>query len=112
MEKPALKEYHHVEGKEAVTAHIRIMKEDEAQEQVVEDYAYLSRSYSTLVGSEVTPPNVYRTHSIVPAYFCLFTVTNWVLTNDGRFDRPESQQGPVSEFLVNFAEALDSSCYY
>ena len=88
------------------------MNEDEAQGQVVEDYAYLSRSYFTLVGSEVTTPNVYRTHSIVLAYFCLFIVANWVLTNDGKFNRPESQQGQVSEFLVNFAEALDSSCYY
>jgi len=76
-----------------VTAHIRIMNEDEAQGQVVEDYAYLSRSDFTLVGSEVTTPNVYRTHSIVLAYFCLFIVANWVLTNDGKFDRPESQQG-------------------
>ena len=93
-------------------AHIRIVNEDEAQGQLAEDYAYLSRSYSNLVGAEVTTPNVYRTHSIVPAYFRLCTVTNRVLTNDGKFDRPEFQQGPVPEFLVNFAVALHSSCYY
>ena len=93
-------------------AHIRIVNEDEAQGQLAEDYAYLSRSYSNMVGSEVTTPNVYRTHSIVPAYFRLGTVTNRVLTNDGRFDRPSWQQGAAPEFLVNFAVALHSSCYY
>ena len=88
-------------------AHICIVNEDKAQGQVAEADAYLSRSCSTLVGSEVTTPNAHRTHSIVPAYFRLFTVTN-----DGKFDRPESQQGAVPEFLVNFAVALHSSCYY
>ncbi len=93
-------------------AYIRIVNEDEAKGQLAEDNQYLSSSYSTLVGAEVTTPNVYRTHSIVPAYFRLCTVTNRVLTNDGKFDRPEFQQGPVPEFLVNFAVALHSSCYY
>ena len=93
-------------------AYIRLVNEDEAQGQLAQDYAYLSQSYSTLVGDTVTTPNVYRTHSLVPAYFHLATVTNQVLTNDGKFDRPELQQGPVPEFLVNFGVALHSSCYY
>ena len=93
-------------------AYIRIINEDEAQGQLAEDYAYLSYSYSALTGAEVTTPNVYRTHSIVPDYFRLSTVTNRVLTNDGKFDRPGFQEGPAPEMLVNFAVALHSSCYY
>ena len=93
-------------------AYIRIVNEDEAQGQLAEDYTYLAQSYSTLVGAEVTTPNVYRTHSIVPAYFHLFTMTNRVLTSDGKFDRPELQQGPAPELLVNFGVALHSSCFY
>ena len=93
-------------------AYIRIVNEEEAQGQLAEDYAYLSQSCSTLVGAAVTTPNVYRTNSIVPAYFHPFTLTNRVLTNDGKFDRPELQQGPVPEFLVNFGVALNSSCFY
>ena len=93
-------------------AHIRIINEDEAQGRVAEDYAYLAESYSTLVGDAVTTPNVYRTHSIVPAYFHLATMTNRVLTNDGKFDTPLFREGPVPDFLVNFGVALHSSCYY
>ncbi len=93
-------------------AYIRIVNEDEAQGQLAEDYHYLSRSYSNLLGSQVPTPQVYRTHSLVPSYFRLGAVQNRVLTNDGRFDQPRFQQGPVSEILVNFAVALHSSCYY
>ena len=64
-------------------------------------------AHAPRLGSEVTTPNAHRTHSNVPAFLGLFTVTN-----KGKFDRPESQQGAAPEFLVNFAVALHSSCYY
>ena len=83
------------------------MNEDKAQGQVAEACAYLSRSCSTLVGSEVTTPmHIVRTAACPPTP-PLFTVAN-----DGKFDRPESQPGAAPEFLVNFAVALHSSCYY
>ncbi len=44
-------------------AYIRIVKEDEAQGQLAEDYAYLSRSYSNLMGAQVRTPPVYHTQS-------------------------------------------------
>lgn len=90
-------------------AYIRIINESEACGQLAADYDYLSSAYSKMLGSKTPAPQVYRTHSIVPVYFRFGAVQNRVLTNDGRFDRPN---GPVPDILVNFAVALHSSCYY
>jgi hypothetical protein len=52
---------------------------------------------------------VYRTNSIVPAYFRFGAVQNRVLTNDGLHDAAE---GPVPGILVMFAISMYSSCFY
>ena len=90
-------------------AYIRIVDEAEARDTVAEDYAFLSRSYSKLLGEGTPTPQVYRTHSIVPAYFRFGAVQNRVLTNDGRHDAAE---GPVPAILVMFAISMYSSCFY
>ena len=90
-------------------AYVRIVNEDAATGTVAEDYAFISGSYSRMLGAGTPAPQVYRTHSIVPAYFRFGAVQNRVLTNDGRHDLP---MGPLPGILVNFAVALHSSCYY
>ena len=90
-------------------AYSRIVNEDDASGTVAEDYAYISASYSKMLGPGTPTPQVYRPHSIVPAYFRFGAVQNRVLTNDGRHDLPMS---PLPGILVNFAVALHSSCYY
>jgi hypothetical protein len=54
-------------------------------------------------------PQVYRTNSLVPAYFRFGAVQNRVLTNDGKHDRTE---GPAPEILVMFGISMYSACYY
>ena len=63
---------------------IRIVNETEATGTVAEDYAYLTESYSNLFGPGTPTPNMYRTSSIVPAYFRFGALQNRVLTNDGK----------------------------
>ncbi|MEN8160916.1 MAG: hypothetical protein ABFS41_12655 [Myxococcota bacterium] len=91
-------------------AYIHIVNEDEARGTVAEDYAYLSASYSKILGPGTPTPQVYRPHSGVPAYFRFGAVQNRVLTNGGAHDLP-SVDG-VPNILVNFAVALHSSCFY
>ena len=90
-------------------AHVRIVDEKAATGSVAEDYAFVSGSYSKLLGFEMPTPQVYRTNSIVPAYFRFGAVQNRVLTNDGVHDR---EAGPVPEILVMFAISLHSACFY
>ena len=90
-------------------AHIRIVNEDQATGTVAEDYAFISSSYSKMLGSHMPTPQVYRTNSIVPRYFHFGAVQNRVLTNDGTHDRPA---GPLPEILVMFGISLYSACYY
>ena len=52
-------------------AFVRIVNEDEARGQVAEDYEFLSGSYSGMGRTGTPTPQVYRTSSIVPAYFQL-----------------------------------------
>ncbi len=89
--------------------YIRTVDESEARGDVAADYAYISRSYSKLLGRETPAPQVYRTSSLVPAYFRFGAIQNRVLTGDGEHDVPE---GPVPGILVMFAIAMYSSCFY
>ncbi len=90
-------------------AHIRIVDENQAEGEVADDYAFLSNSYSGMLGEGTPTPQVYRTNSIVPAYFRFGAVQNRVLTNDGRHDADE---GPVPGILVMFAISMYSACFY
>ncbi len=90
-------------------AHIRIVDEAQAGGSVAEDYAFLSESYSKILGGGTPTPQVYRTHSIVPDYFRFGAVQNRVLTHDGRHD---DAGGPVPGILVMFAISRYSSCFY
>lgn len=90
-------------------AHIRIVEEGQARGTVAEDYAFLSSSYSKMLGEGTPTPQVYRTNSIVPDYFRFGAVQNRVLTNDGRHDAAE---GPVPAILVMFAISMHSACFY
>jgi len=90
-------------------AYIRIVNEDKARGAVAEDYQYLSDSSSKMVGQVMPTPQVYRPHSLVPAYFHFGALQNRVLTHDGRHDLEDGLLPPI---LVNFAVALHSSCYY
>lgn len=90
-------------------AYIRIVNEEEATGSVAQDYEYLSSSYSHWLGADTPTPQVYRTSSILPAYFRFGAVQNRVLTNDGAHDRPA---GPVPDILVMFAVSMYSACFY
>ncbi len=90
---------------------IRIIDESEATGTVAEDYAYLGESYSNLFGPGTPTPNMYRTNTVVPAYFRFGAVQNRVLTNDGGFGE-EAPEGPVPGILVMFAVSMYSSCFY
>lgn len=89
--------------------YIRIIDEEEATGQLAEDYDYLSKSYSRLVGGHMKTPNVYRTSSVVDAYFRFGALQNRVLTDNGKHT---PNDGPLPKILVNFAVALNSSCFY
>jgi hypothetical protein len=90
-------------------AHIRIVNETQASGSVAEDYAFLSASYSKMLGPDTPTPQVYRTNSILPEYFRFGAMQNRVLTNDGRHD---DAGGPVPSILVMFAISFYSSCFY
>jgi hypothetical protein len=90
-------------------AHIRIVDEMQARGGVAEDYAFLSSSYSKILGAGTPTPQVYRTNSIVPDYFRFGAIQNRALTGDGRHDVAE---GPVPGILVMFAISMYSSCFY
>ena len=90
-------------------AHIRIVDEEQASGSVAEDYAFLSGSYSKILGPGTPTPQVYRTNSIVPEYFRFGAMQNRVLTNDGSHD---GAQGPVPNILVMFAISFYSCCFY
>jgi len=90
-------------------AHIRIISEDQATGDVAEDYAFLSSSYSKMLGAGTPTPQVYRTNSIVPEYFRFGAVQNRVLTSDGQHD---GEEGPVPGMLVMFAISMYSACFY
>jgi hypothetical protein len=89
--------------------HIRIVDEVQASGSVAEDYAFLSASYSKVLGAGTPAPQVYRTSSILPQYFRFGAMQNRVLTNDGRHD---GAQGPVPNILVMFAISFYSACFY
>ncbi len=91
---------------------IRIVDEAEAKGTVAEDYAYLEDSYSNLFGPGTPTPNMYRTNTVIPAYFRFGAVQNRVLTNDGNFGDEASEQEPVPGILVMFAVSMYSSCFY
>jgi hypothetical protein len=90
-------------------SYIRIVDEVQARGTVAEDYAFIAGSYSKILGEGTATPQVYRTNSIVPAYFRFGAVQNRVLTNDGRHDADE---GAVPGILVMFAISMYSSCFY
>ena len=90
-------------------AYIRIVDEKQARGNVAEDYAFISGSYSKILGEGTPTPQVYRTNSIVPEYFRFGAVQNRVLTNDGQHDGAE---GPVPAILVMFAISMYSACFY
>ncbi len=90
-------------------AHIRIVDEPQAAGSVAEDYAFISRSYSKILGEGTPTPQVYRTNSIIPEYFRFGAVQNRVLTNDGQHDGAE---GPVPPILLMFAISMYSACFY
>jgi len=88
---------------------IDIVNEDTATGTVKDDYAFIAGSYSHAAQVDVPAPQVYRSSSLVPAYFRFGAVQNRVLTNDGTHDRP---MGALPGILVNFAVSLHSACYY
>jgi hypothetical protein len=90
-------------------AYIRIIDEHSATGTVAEDYEFIAGSYSKILGQGTPAPQVYRTSSIVPAYFRFGAIQNRVLTNDGRHDRP---RGVVPEILVMFGISMYSACFY
>jgi hypothetical protein len=90
-------------------AHIRIVDEKQARGDVADDYAFLSESYSKMLGQGTPAPQVYRTNSIVPTYFRFGAIQNRALTNDGRHD---AEEGPVPGILMMFAISMYSSCFY
>ena len=90
-------------------AYIRIVDEAQARGSVADDYAFISGSYSKILGAGTPAPQVYRTHSIVPEYFRFGAIQNRVLTNDGKHD---SAEGPVPSILAMFAISMYSSCFY
>ena len=90
-------------------AHIQIIDESQAKGDVADDYAFLSSSYSGILGADTPTPQVYRTNSIVPAYFRFGAVQNRVLTNNGHHD---AEEGPVPGILVMFAISMYSACFY
>ncbi|MBW2282448.1 MAG: hypothetical protein JRG82_17050 [Deltaproteobacteria bacterium] len=90
-------------------AHVRIVNEAEATGTVTEDYAFISSSYSKILGAGTPTPQVYRTNSVVPEHFRFGAVQNRVLTNDGSHDRDD---GPVPGILVMFAISMYSACFY
>ena len=90
-------------------AHIQIIDEADATGTLAEDYAFLSSSYSNALGTEMATPQVYRTNSVVPAYFRFGAVQNRVLTGDGAHDHAP---GPVPEIMVMFAISMYSACFY
>ena len=90
-------------------AYIRVVDEGEASGTLAEDYAFIAQSYSRILGDGTPAPQVYRTSSIVPAYFRFGAVQNRALTHDGAHDRP---QGPVPEILVMFGISMYSACFY
>ncbi len=90
-------------------AHIRIVDESQACGTLAEDYAFLSSSYSKILGDGTPTPQVYRTSSIVPEYFRFGAVQNRVLTRDGTHG---AEEGPVPSILVMFAISMYSSCFY
>ena len=93
-------------------AFIRIIDETEATGTLADDYAYLTESYSALFGPGTPTPNMYRTNTVVPAYFRYGAVQNRVLTNDGDFGEQASDQEPVPGILAMFAVSMYSSCFY
>jgi hypothetical protein len=88
---------------------IQIVNEDGAADTVKDDYAFISSSYSQMAGIEVPTPQVYRSSSLIPAYFRFGAVQNRALTNDGAHDRPV---GSLAGILINFSVSQHSSCYY
>ncbi len=74
-------------------AHIRIVDENQAEGEVADDYAFLSNSYSGMLGEGTPTPQVYRINSIVPAYFRFGAVQNRVL-NQRRSPRRRRGAGP------------------
>jgi hypothetical protein len=90
-------------------AHIRIVDEKQARGDVADDYAFLSDSYSRMLGQGTPAPQVYRTNSIVPAYFRFGAIQNRARTNDGQHD---AEEGPVPGILMMFAISMYSSCFY
>ena len=88
---------------------IEIVNEDTATGTVKDDYAFIAGSYSHAAQVDVPAPQVYRSSSLVPAYFRFGAVQNRVLTNDGRHDKTQPQ---VPNILVNFALSFYSSCFY
>jgi len=92
-------------------AYVKIVNEEEAAGTLAEDYAFISGSYSRLLGSETPTPQVYRTNSVVPAYFRFGAVQNRVLTNNGEHGHaPGLEQVP--EIMVMFAISKYSACFY
>ena len=89
--------------------HIQIVNEAAATDTVKDDYAFISSSYSHMAGTEVPAPQVYRSSSLVPAYFRFGAVQNRVLTNDGAHDRPI---GALAGIMINFAVSQSSTCFY
>lgn len=92
--------------------YLRIIDEAEATGTLAEDYAYLGESYSNLFGPGTPTPNMYRTNTVVPAYFRFGAVQNRVLTNDGSFDEETGDDMPVPGMIVMFAVSMYSSCFY
>lgn len=89
-------------------AYIRIVGPEEAQGDLARDYASISEAYSTSFSAHVPTPQVYRTHSIIPAYFHYGAVQ----MGSTRSAEQYVGEGVAPGVLVNFGVALYSSCFY
>ena len=93
----------------SLTAYIRIVNEEEATGALAQDYAFVSDSYSAVLGTHTPTPQVYRTHSIVPPYFHFGAIQHELLYDNGRRDL---SAGAAPDILVMFAVARASACFY
>jgi hypothetical protein len=89
-------------------AYIKTVSPEHATGDLAADYQAISNAYSSSFGTEIPVPQVYRTHSIVPAYL------HYGAVQIGGTSSAEQYigAGQVPGVLVNFAVALYSSCFY
>ena len=89
-------------------AYIEIINEDTATGTLKDDYAYLSSSYSRLFGHDILAPNVYRSSSLIPAYFRFGVGEFRSITQDGATSRTYSlsARNPLPGSYLSYHNSL------